>query len=329
MKSKMEKSLSLVLVLCLVFTTVLANASAKAKAVSAKSLKRENASNVGIILGIPSWNSGRTAYTFPNVQATFTEGKQKVFCISVENGGYFTAPIDDMDADNLDITVVENDGRYNANVDGDTQYPLSNNRKLISMTVLGDMSEEQIEAYIKKITFYRGYIDTSTKQSISIISSEFDAEKEGATAMVIDGKLHFYKYIDWQFETSISYKDGTVATIPASSVSEDSTQFSWFKAYELAKKETMNGLKGYLATITSVSEQKYIYKKLGVPRKEVEVDGLVEKWGGAWIGGARSFSADEIDSATEVVFDSDTMSALYPSNDTGTMCTLWRWMCGP
>ncbi|MCR5202792.1 MAG: hypothetical protein K6D02_06885, partial [Lachnospiraceae bacterium] len=46
-------------------------------------------------------------------------------------------------------------------------------------------------------------------------------------------------------------------------------------------------------------------------------------------GGARSFSADEIDSATEVVFDSDTMSALYPSNDTGTMCTLWRWMCGP
>lgn len=72
--------------------------------------------------------------------------------------------------------------------------------------------------------------------------------------MAIDGKLHFYKYVEFP--------------------SGDNTS-TWATAYKEAKKSVFEGLKGYLATITSENEEKYLYSSLGCDLQ-------------AWIGGART-----------------------------------------
>ena len=286
----------------------------------------------GITLGIPKWTSSeRTNYKFPEVTISMSGGtdKQRVFCISVSDGGSFRANLSDI-ASSVDISGVLADNTYadNSGVTGIKQ--LNSTEDLISITVLGDITDAEIKKFIQDLVFYRNTTDITKEQKVSVVSSSFDARTDGATALAIDGKLHFYKYIDWNNEVKQIYVGGETATIAPSSVKDQPMEWTWFKAYELAKKETLNGLKGYLATITSPEEQFYIYNRLGIVQSD--------KSDGAWIGAARTYASETTDSsekssaAAAVVFDAETINELYPNSDgikTGTAALKWRWMCGP
>lgn len=288
----------------------------------------------GITLGVPSWDTDRTQYTFPKVTVNMPEGeadKQMVFCISISDAGYFTAPvtgINDLDLSGVEMT--EDGDKYVDNSGKDGITAITNSSKLITLTVIGSISDEKIINFIKGITFYRNGVDKPVEQTLSVVSSTFDVRKAGATAIAIDGQLHYYKYYDWMKEVTKTYKDGTTATIPQLETTE--TKWTWYNAYNLAKTQEVNGLKGYLATITSDFEQYYIFNNVGVEQRLLASYNYGE---GAWIGGARTFISGETAGADDIVPDADTMPDLfYPAevyNDryNSALATKWRWMCGP
>lgn len=292
----------------------------------------------GITLGIPSWNDDRTQYTFPDVTVNMEGGadNQKVLCISVSDKGYFSANLSSI-YNTVDISGVRKDGNYADNSgtpdEKIKQLSKTENEDLISITILGNINDDDIKTFIKSLTFYRNGAAISDVQKVSVVSSPYDVRQDGGTALAIDGKLHIYKYIDWDEEQKQSYVGLDSVNVPASEVSGSIKDWTWFKAYELAKKQKVNGLKGYLATITSVEEQAFIYNKFGAIRTVSDTEN------GAWIGGARTFSAtttdssEKSDNAAKVVFDADTMPELYPADSkdglTGTRAKGWRWMCGP
>ena len=251
----------------------------------------------GITLGVPSWNTEHTTYSFTDVTVNMTAGtdKQKVFCISVSDDGYFEADLSGI-YDSLDISGVRVGGKYadNSGADPDKVAQLSktDKEKLFSVTILGDITDEEIKTFIKSLVFYRNGVAIDKEQKVSVVSSEYDVRTDGGTALALEGKLHVYKYIDWETAQEQKYKGTTEAiSIPASKVADDSTKWTWFKAYELAKQETLNGLKGYLSTITSDEEQMFIYNKFGA------LSTTSANKNGAWIGGARTYAATNTDAS--------------------------------
>ena len=244
-----------------------------------------------IELGEETWSADGQTYTFSDVTVSF-KSDQKIFCISVDNGGYFKLPetIDfgDMSSSTDKMTGLTKDGEYTSSLDGGDE--------LSSMTVIGsDITDEQIKSFLTQVVFYSGTTDETVKQTISVVANSCSLPDGKSTAMAIDGKLHFYKYVEFP--------------------SGDSTS-TWATAYKEAKKSVFEGLKGYLATITSENEEKYLYSSLG---------GNLQ----AWIGGARTLLPR--DGYDGFVLDSDeiTDNALKPVDESNKNVRKWSWLCGP
>ncbi|MCR5701119.1 MAG: hypothetical protein K6G76_03120 [Lachnospiraceae bacterium] len=285
----------------------------------------------GVTFGTPKWNDGRTEYSFPNVTVGMPEGvdKQRVFCISVSNGGSFTIKKESF-TNAVDISGVElSTGTYVDNSGETGTKAIDDTLSLISVTVLGDLKDADIKSFIKNMVFSRNGVGVKDKQKVSVVTSIFDVRDYGATAISLDGDIHYYKYVDWNDEVSKKYVGkSTVTSLPASPVKDDSTKWTWYTAYSLAKQEKIDVssdgtkyLKGYLATITSVAEQNFIYNKLGVEKGAGHAQG-------AWIGGARTYTIDENYKAVGADYDKDEITALYPIID-GNTAVKWKWMCGP
>lgn len=85
----------------------------------------------------------------------------------------------------------------------------------------------------------------------------------------------------------------------------------WSESYNLAKKHKFNGLDGYLMTITSEAENKFIYDQL------FKNKGIDANYASAWLGASRSINQSG-------TYDSATWS-ISPDylND------YWNWVCGP
>lgn len=99
-----------------------------------------------------------------------------------------------------------------------------------------------------------------------------------------DGKTHYYMHV------------------------AKSSNISWTDAYAEAKTWTYMGLKGYLATLTSRTEDDYL-------------DGITLAV--AWAGGARILDNDE----TKELLDKPTLKYLESKPVIGT--SAWVWTCGP
>jgi uncharacterized repeat protein (TIGR02543 family) len=81
---------------------------------------------------------------------------------------------------------------------------------------------------------------------------------------------------------------------------------SWPEAYNEAKQKKFNNMQGYLMTITSDAENKFVYDQLFKGKKPDEV--------GSWIGGTRTIPKNGYDAATW---------EKKGYND------YWTWACGP
>lgn len=246
-----------------------------------------------IQLGEETWSADNTTYTFKNVSVSFPEAEQdqKIFCLSVDNGGWFILPDDFTLGTGSTMTGLDTDNEYQADVD--------NSMKLTSLTVIGTkISDSQIKTFLENVTFYRGDADKDDIQNVSVVSSSVSLPGDNSTAMAIDGKLHFYQYV--------KFADGD-------------TTSSWYDAYAAAKSDAhkFQGMKGYLATITSNNEENYLYNALGSDLR-------------AWIGGARTQLPT--DGYTGFTLDEDAIAdnALKPvEDDDTTQISQWTWLCGP
>ncbi len=99
---------------------------------------------------------------------------------------------------------------------------------------------------------------------------------------------------------------------------------SWPEAYNEAKAQTFNGLHGYLMTITSDAENKFVYDKIF--GKNADPDQV-----GSWIGGTRITPRNGYDASTWA-WDADTMTSTSRGKATwnsGEVNNYWAWACGP
>lgn len=258
-----------------------------------------------ITLGNIAWNQEQTEYHFPNAQAVFAGGRaQRLFCLSVNDGGSFrVAEGFRFQGNRRTIRGVQR------NEDGSLEYISLvedgqgegiSGKELTSITVRGmDITNTQIETFLRGLTFKRNGASESTVQEITVIANEMDLDDE-EVAMASDGTIHYYKYVKFDDEEEPEQERAT-----------------WYDAYNEAKQTKFAGMKGYLATLTDANEELYIYGAFG---------GGIQ----AWIGGARTHTGG-------FLFDEDTIAddALNPGGlrvdgtDTGLVARNWYWVCGP
>ena len=251
-----------------------------------------------ITLGDKRWvdSTTKTEYTFPNAKANFNNGGQKIFCLSVSDEGYFVPQTDIKLGENsstVDISGVELGSGYTATVEKGKKYT---SITVIDSAAVGSLTNEKITYFLKNLVFSRNGVDVDKEQRVTVVANQV-ALGDNMTAVAIDGKLHYYKYVSW----------GSRDADP------DST---WYKAYKEAKESTFDGMQGYLATITSELEQQYVFKKI--------MNGT-----DGWIGGARTLDVD-VDGNT-IVYDADKIDKLNPgSRATGApQGKEWKWVSGP
>lgn len=97
-----------------------------------------------------------------------------------------------------------------------------------------------------------------------------------------DGTTHYYKFVPGHF--------------------------NWYQAYNLAKKEQYNGLTGYLMTVTSEEENKFISQRLSIQL--------------GWLGGTRQTFLDGL-------FISDKTNISEKYKDYTHTTSTWYWADGP
>lgn len=262
-----------------------------------------------ITLGSPVWDGDRASYTFPNADAELS-GDQKIVCVSVNQEGYFV-PGYTVDDDAMKITGVELEG-----TDG-FKYAdkIEKGKRYTSITVTGTIAQENIINFLRQLEFHRNDVEDDREQTVTVVVSKVALDdKEKMAAMAVDGVIHYYRYVkfdDYKSENQWSSGKGTK---------------TWYDAYNEAKSDEMkfNGMRGYLATITSPDEQFYLYQNLG---------GRLE----AWLGGARTFTPKE-NKGAGFTFDAEKIKddALLPGpvggrdwNNKNLTAKKWYWMCGP
>nr|MCR5586956.1 hypothetical protein [Lachnospiraceae bacterium] len=203
---------------------------------------------------------------------TFKFESPKVVIGSTTDGENLTVVSIMVDSGHFNLGKVELDGvsglYYQGtikNSSGDTKYVSSTGDKAsemftdsndyTSITITGkDITVAAVEDYIKNITFTQ----ESKEKSQTVSAAVSDVEIEDMAVIVNpDGQLHFYEFVPY-LEGNNNPKDGN----------------TWQTAYALAKQRSFNGLKGYLATITSDEEQQFIVNTLGTQE--------------GWIGGTRA-----------------------------------------
>ncbi|MDE6626837.1 MAG: Ig-like domain-containing protein [Lachnospiraceae bacterium] len=251
-----------------------------------------------IKLGKIVWSNDMETYHFSNVKATFTsDGAQKLFCLSVSNGGSFVIPDDFRFTGRRTVRAVQKTDsgfEYISLVRNGQEGEKIAGKELTTIMVTGNnITNEQVEEFIEGLTFKRNGVAADAVQEVSVVANQVDLDDSNMMAMASGGEVHYYDYVVF-----------------------DEQQETWYDAYREAKGSTFSGLQGYLATITDQSEELYLYGSFKdmIPGDDIK----------AWVGGARTVT-DHIE------FDAATIAdgALKPVNADGSIVTDWYWMCGP
>lgn len=275
-----------------------------------------------IVLGKIDWSADKTSYHFSNANVALPDNTQKILCVSVDNGGSFAITDEAsltslLNTDKATISGVTYDGESYAYTN-----TLSLNKKLSSMTVICRSNTSGItgiQDFIRGLTFYRNGAAENEVQNVTAIANTL-LLPDDMTAVALDNEIHYYEYVPFMDTTG---KDN----------------LTWYESYEAAKKKELNGLHGYLATITSENEQEFVYNYFVEYNKTIR-----NGWSNsaeAWIGGLRTlkdgFSASDWDQAT---VDQDKVNpGSYVGSENRYYCpesiknktiaTEWIWMCGP
>ena len=304
MKKRFKKVTSWILALVMIVSLI------QVSSFSTKAAQGEAYINLGEL----SWQNGHEIYTFPNVEVSFSEGTQKIFCVSVDNGGSFQigneAALNALkNSPGTSISGISFDGtKYTYVNELDTTMKLS----MVTM-ICRDNTEglNGIISFLKGLTFYRNGASEEEVQNVTAIANTVMLPDD-MTAIAMDGAIHYYKYVPFETETNLT----------------------WFESYKAAKREVFQGLHGYLATVTTMNEQQYIYKYFCS-----YVDSHQEAgWNYrpmSWIGGARTY-LDEVQSELDSAEITNLVPGKLTDNPwdaskkiTSEYAQHWYWMCGP
>lgn len=219
--------------------------------------------------------------------------KGTIFSVFAD-GGYFNVGDTSLDGASFSMGIPL-DANFKENGYADSVSTETNFRYIQFTSTGGDISSEKANAFLNKIKFHK--IDNKPfKIRINLETVPIKVEDK-------DGKKGY------ELNTDVFYFDGSF--YKKSEPFDNGTKVSWQQAYNKAKEERFNGLQGYLMTITSDAENKFIYDKVFEAEKE---KGKTPDDFGSWIGGIRQKPKVDYDLST---WEADGFNKY------------WSWACGP
>ena len=232
----------------------------------------------------------------PNTFYVFGENVTKkgtIFSVFAD-GGYFNVGDTSLDGASFSMGIPL-DANFKENGYADSVSTETNFRYIQFTSTGGDISSEKANAFLNKIKFHK--IDNKPfKIRINLETVPIKVEDK-------DGKKGY------ELNTDVFYFDGSF--YKKSERFENGTKVSWQQAYNKAKEERFNGLQGYLMTITSDAENKFIYDKVFESER---AKGKTPDDFGSWIGGTRKKPKVDYDLST---WEADGFNKY------------WSWACGP
>lgn len=241
-----------------------------------------------IVLGELQMKEGY--YTYPDAAISLKDETRKLYHLSLSvDSGY-------MIAGEAEIAGVSGQGigaasGVDASVAVET-LTTTGRYESISFDIEEGVTKIDMENFIRNIRFVT---EEDKEQIVSVSAAGVKDAK-----MSIDGKTYDLKYFNGHFYTLYNDQD-----------------LSWKEAYNFAHSLEFAGVKGYLLTITSLAEDRFIWGSFGT--------GGNAKVG--WMGCTRATTKDG-------TYGGDGTADDYwnplPDFDTENLTNnVWRWVCGP
>ncbi|MBO7485126.1 MAG: hypothetical protein J6T84_03600 [Spirochaetaceae bacterium] len=221
------------------------------------------------------------------------------------DGGFLTVTDTDLPGANFDMGIPIDDSTYLENGYDDTLYANKKYRYIQFTSESGNITAQNADNYLSNIHFYT-INRSSVKVRINLETVPISGtDPATGTSYTLNQDVF---YLDGSFyKKSARFNTGGK---------------SWPEAYNEAKAQTFNGLQGYLMTITSDAENKFIYDQVF---KGMAADNV-----GSWIGGTRIKPRNGYDATTwgwdETSLNSSGKATCWNANEVNDY---WAWACGP
>ncbi len=206
------------------------------------------------------------------------------------SGGYFTVTKTTLTGATFDMGIPLKSDNKTENGYVDSLDTSKHYRYIQFKSTSGNIHSSDADSYLSHIVFHR--VDSKVTVRINLETVLWDTIN-AAGVTYFDGS--FYKVVN--AEPGYSHVAAKHCT--------------WSMAYNKAKEERFNGLPGYLMTITSEAENKFIYDQLFSKK------GISPGNAASWLGATRSLNQAGSYDATSWTVDSSKLSKE------------WYWACGP
>ncbi len=206
------------------------------------------------------------------------------------SGGYLTVSQTTLAGATFDMGIPLKSDNKTENGYVDSLDTSKHYRYIQFKSTSGNIKSSDADSYLSHIVFHR--VDSKVTVRINLETVLWDTINT-AGVTYFDGS--FYKVVN--AEPGYSHDAAKHCT--------------WSMAYNKAKEETFNGLPGYLMTITSEAENKFIYDQLFSKK------GISSGNAASWLGATRSLNQAGSYDATSWTVNSSKLS-----NE-------WYWACGP
>ncbi len=218
-----------------------------------------------------------------------------IFSVFVD-GGYLTVTQTTLAGAQFDMGIPLDENNKENGYD-DTLYANKKYRYIQFTSESGNISATNADTYLSNIHFHT-ISGASVKVRINLETVPITGE-------------------GYTLNQDVFYLDGSFYK---KSARFDTGGKSWPEAYDEAKAQTFNGLRGYLMTITSDAENKFVYDQMF---KGMEADDV-----GSWIGGTRITPRNGYDASTWG-WNSKLDSKGKAAWNSGEVNNYWAWACGP
>lgn len=246
-----------------------------------------------IYMGTPVATGGY--YTYPNASINLTGTKQTLNFLSISvNNGYMVPTVTEINklagkgiyskgdyesADDAAIEDLKTTGRYEA----------------ITFTVSDGASLDACEAVIRGIHFVKD-ASVQEEQKITVYGSNMPTTKlQDPSNPWVSYDIHFFDGHYYAF-ISQSWK-------------------SWKESYKQAKTLEYGGLKGYLMTLYTQPEDRFVYAAFDNQT--------------GWMGATRATTADGVYDVDNPVWNDLVSWQTFEGFQADETNRIWRWACGP
>ncbi|MBP5329965.1 MAG: hypothetical protein J6Y75_08740 [Spirochaetaceae bacterium] len=233
-----------------------------------------------------------------------------------ENGDYFTLGEDNISANGTYFSVFVNGGYFvlgttsieGADFDMAIPYDISGAVNYMDADKGQTLNLGQEYRYVQ----FKSQSGTISAQATSDFLAQIQFHT--ASSITVNINLQTVPFAEIQ-SADVTYFDGSFYKI----VNVTDNDKSWDTAYNAAKASTFNGLHGYLMTITSDIENKFIYDRVYKNKGYNPSDAT------GWIGATRGNNLNSTYDALTWKFASN--HTTIPSSN--SLNTKWYWACGP